>query len=322
MRPAPRCASKRWPPPTGYVTTLAQAFDELRASTKRPEVVRWALDNKIATANAAFTNATEAGDGAALLDMLVYATLKRQGVEDHWLPNLLGPDEGAGVLEAHRRAEQEVWSRGAKMLTRKQLEELTSLIEQWRRDHPAQYYVSHIRLADIAAAKQLTSGSPQLKLPGSVFSLLYMDPLSGLDPMAAELHGYRALTERMMFLAQRMPLVFGAQVERATLAATSTPEMLRVVAGIEKFNGEVERFTNHHRALHGRDRPLHRRRRRLPEARVGRACGGDRAGVRRRRRGASAAAINQAPPPSPPSARRSSPISTRRTLGSAASPMT
>jgi hypothetical protein len=143
------------------------------------------------------------------------------------------------------RAEKEVWARGAKMLTRKQLDELSSLIERWRRDHPAQYYVSHVRLADIAAAQQLTRGSPELKLPSSVFGLLYLDPLSGLDPVAAELHGYRALTERMMFLAQRMPLVFGAQVERATLAATSTPEMLRVVAAVEKFNGGVERFTNH-----------------------------------------------------------------------------
>ncbi len=225
------------------VTTLAQAFDALRARTKRPEVARWALENKIATATAVFTNATEAGDGSALLDMLVYATLKRHAIEDHWLPKLLGPEEGAGLLEAHRRAEQDVWARGEKMLTRKQLDELTSLIDQWRRDNPTQYYVSHVRLADIASAQNLTRGSPQLKVPGSVFSLLYMDPLSGLDPVAAELHSYRALTERMMFLVQRMPLILGAQVERATHEATNTPEVLRFLDGIEKFNGGVDRFT-------------------------------------------------------------------------------
>ena len=229
----------------GYVTTLAQAFDELRAGTKRPEVARWAVENKIATATAAFTNATEAGDGSALLDMLVYATLKRQAVENHWVPKLIGAEEGAGVLEAHRRGERDVWRRGEKMLTRKQLDELKSLIEQWRRDHPTQYYVSHVRISDIAAAQNLTRGSPQLKVPGSVFSLLYMDPLSGLDPVAAELHSYRELTERMMFLVQRMPLVFGAQFERATHDATNTPEVLRFLDGIDKFNGGVEQFTTH-----------------------------------------------------------------------------
>jgi hypothetical protein len=229
----------------GYVTTLTQAFDELRARTKRPEIARWAVENKIACATAAFTNATEAGDGSALLDMLVFTTLKRHAVEDHWLPKLLGAEEGAGVLDAHRRGERDVWARGEKMLTRKQLDELRSLIDQWRRDHPTQYYVSHVRISDIAAAQAMARGSPQLKLPDSVFGLLYMDPLSGLDPVAAELHSYRALTERMMFLVQRMPLVLGAQVERATHDATNTPEVLRFLDGIEKFNGGVERFTTH-----------------------------------------------------------------------------
>jgi len=228
----------------GYVTTVAQAFDDLRARTKRAEVARWALENKIATATAVFTNATQAGDGSALLDMLVYATLKRHAVEDHWLPKLLGPEEGAGVLDAHRRGERDVWARGEKMLTRKQLDELMALIDDWRRDHPTQYYVSHVRLADIASAQNLTRGSPQLKVPGSVFSLLYMDPLSGLDPVAAELHSYRALTERMMFLVQRMPLILGAQVERATADATSTPEVIRFLGGVDNFNDKVARFTD------------------------------------------------------------------------------
>jgi len=227
----------------GYVTTIAQALDELRAHTKRPEIARWALENKIATGTAVFTNATQAGDGSALLDMLVYSTLKRQAVEDYWLPKLLGPEDGAAVLDAHRHGEQEVWARGGKMLTRKQLDELKGLIDQWRRDHPTQYYVSHVRLADMLSAQHLTRGSPQLKLPGSVFGLLYMDPLSGLDPMAAELHSYRALTERMMFLVQRMPLVLGAQVDQATLNATSTPEVIRFVTGVENMNERIERFT-------------------------------------------------------------------------------
>jgi hypothetical protein len=229
----------------GYVTILMQAFDELHARTTRPEVARWAVENKIATATAVFTNATQAGDGSALLDMLVYANLKRQAIENHWVPKLLGDEEGAGVLEAHRRGERDVWARGEKMLTRKQLDELRSLIEQWRRDHPMQYYVSHVRISDIAAAHDKARGTPQLKVPGSVFSLLYMDPLSGLDPVAAELHSYRALTERMMFLVQRMPLVLGAQVERATHDATNTPEVLRFLDGIDKFNGGVDRFTTH-----------------------------------------------------------------------------
>ena len=226
-----------------YVTTIVQALDQLREQTKRPDVARWALYQKIATATAAFTNASQASDGGSLLDMLVLSTLKRHAVEEQWIPNLLH-DEGKVLLDAQVRAEADVWTAGEKALTKKQLAELKVLIEEWRREHPTQYYVSHVRLADIATSRNLSRQSPQVKLPGSVFGLLYLDPLSGLDPVAAELHSYRALTERMMYLAQRMPAVIAAQVDYAALNATSTPQVLRVVDGIDKFNATVSRFTD------------------------------------------------------------------------------
>lgn len=226
-----------------YTTTVVQALDELRETTARPEVARWTLLHKITTATAAFTNATQSSDGGSLLDMLVLATLKRRAVEEHWVPTFLH-EEGKALLAAHVRAENDVWAAGSKMLTRRQLEELKTIIEQWREDHPQQYYVSHIRLADIAASRNLTRQSSQVKLPGSVFGLLYLDPLSGLDPVAAELRSYRALTERMVYLAQRMPLVFVAQVERATNDATGAPEVRRMVNAAEKLNETFSRFAD------------------------------------------------------------------------------
>jgi hypothetical protein len=164
-------------------------------------------------------------------------------VEEYYVPSILH-EEGQPLLDAQRRAEADIWELGGKTLTAKQLDELRDLIEQWRREHPTQYYVGLVRLADIAAAKQLTQHSPQVKLPGSVFGLLYLDPLSGLDPVAAEMHSYRALTERFMYLATRMPMVFGMQIERATDDASSTPEMQRFLAGVDRFNDTIARFTD------------------------------------------------------------------------------
>src|SRR5688572_27701609 len=59
-----------------YATAIAQAADQLRRTTTRPEVTDWAWQTKINTALASFTNATGPNDAVCLLDMVLFATLK------------------------------------------------------------------------------------------------------------------------------------------------------------------------------------------------------------------------------------------------------
>src|SRR4051812_18393099 len=52
-----------------YVAAVAQATDQVRRTTKRPEVADWAWQTKIATALASYANATGPNDALCLLDM-------------------------------------------------------------------------------------------------------------------------------------------------------------------------------------------------------------------------------------------------------------
>src|SRR5688572_13329046 len=216
-----------------YVTAVAQATDQLRRTTTRPEVADWAWQTKIATALASYANVTGPNDAVCLLDMVLFATLKRHALEEHWVPTLLR-EEGAQVLEVYRRAEADVWEAAAQGLTREQLAQLRALIDRWRREHPGQYYVL-VRFADMAAAMKVTAASPEAKGPGSVFGLLMIDPLAGLDPVTQELRNYRALSERVMFMTSRMPVVLGWQIEYLATRVTATPEIQRVVGSAEQF---------------------------------------------------------------------------------------
>jgi hypothetical protein len=226
-----------------YTTIIAQATDELRKRTKRPEVAAWAHEQRIATAIASFTNATSTNGFVGLLDMLVFVRLKRGALEEHWIPTLLH-DEGEPLLEAYRRGEQQVWVSGRKVLSEAQLDELRGIIEQWRVDNPTQYYVSHIRFTDFANSMRIGSSSPQVKIPTSVFGLLYADPLAGLDPVAKELAEYRTMTERIIYLMNRMPVVMTWSIDLSVERMTSGPQVVRFVDSTSSFSDATTRFAD------------------------------------------------------------------------------
>lgn len=221
-----------------YVSIIAQAHDELRARTKRPEVDEWAMDQRIACATASFTNATGPNGYVALLDMMVMATLKRCAVEEHWIPTLLH-EEGEPLLDAYNRGEREVWDMGDKVLSQKQLVELKQLVQEWRKTHPEQYYVGYIRFTDFVHGMKITDASAH---NGSVLGLVY-DPLAGLDPVAREMQEYRALTERLNFFVQRLPVITSWQVERAVHRTTHDPQVGRFVDNTSKFADATTRFS-------------------------------------------------------------------------------
>jgi hypothetical protein len=227
-----------------YVIILTQSLDELRADTQSTEVANWALRTKIATAIAAYTNATGPNGAVALIDMMILARLKRIALEEHWIPTLLGPIEGPPVFEGFKRGEASVWHLGATALTAKQLQELSDLIESWRNAHPEQYYVSHIRFDEFASYRQISPDSKTGKMPGNIFGYLYMDPLSGLDPVARELHNYRELTERMLYLFSRMPAIFSWELELAVSQTATAPETERAMASVESFSNATTRFAD------------------------------------------------------------------------------
>lgn len=225
-----------------YVTVTSQANDELRARTKRPEVADWAMTQRVTTALAAYTNATGFNGYVGLLDMMVLASLKVAAVEGHWNPELLH-DEGKPLLEAYKRAERDVWDRGAKVLSKQQLDEMRELIDRWRKDNPQQYYVGWVRFADFANTVHL-AGSSSNRAAGSVFGLLYLDPLAGLDPVTREVQEFRALSERLNYFLNRMPIVVGWQVDLAVSRATNDPQVVRFIDNTGKFTDNTKRFAD------------------------------------------------------------------------------
>jgi hypothetical protein len=224
-----------------YCMLVFQALSELQAA-RNPRIAEWALATKISTATAVYTNAASPNPVVGLLDSVVFASLKRSAIEEHWIPQLLG-DEGAKVLAAFGAGEREVWQVAERVLTAQQCQELRHQIDQWKADHPGQYYVGNIRFTEFASDRRVMPQSPQAR-SGSLFSLLYVDPLAGLDPVGREMRSYRELTERLIYLAQRMPTIYAFQAELALRRATATPQIERFVDSTQQFAGATTQVSD------------------------------------------------------------------------------
>jgi len=236
-----QCRSELYSISDAYMNLIAQGYDALRAQTTRPAVADWAITNKISSGTAILADATEPNEAVGLIDMAIFSTLQRQALEEHWIPTLLG-GEGEPLLEVFRAGESQVWTAAGHAFTQDQLDQLRTIIDVWTQEHPTLFYVDHVRISDVASERRFTADSPQVHSRGSLFGLLYLDPLASLDPVAQELQDYRALTERALFLLARMPTIMGWQADYAASRVTTTPEARSFADSAKRFADTVARY--------------------------------------------------------------------------------
>ena len=225
------------------ILTTAQALEEMERQTQRPEVAAWASRYKINTAEAALTTSTSPNPMISLLDTIVLVTLKRMLLEEHWVPTLLH-EEGKGVLDSFRHAEADAWAMADRVLTPSQLTELRGLIEKWRKENPTQYVTNHVRFADFSDARHAYDRAGKPPAPGSLLSLLMIDPMTKMDPVARELRGYRLLTERMFFMAKRMPAIMSWEIQASIREASENRQAQRFLDSLNTFNNHLKTFND------------------------------------------------------------------------------
>jgi hypothetical protein len=178
---------------------------------------------------------------ANLLDMIVLITRSRLMVEAYWLPEVYG-EAARPFLEICREAETQLWQIATPLLTAAQQEELRQTIHTLHQ----QDRNSRILLPTQALnfATEGAKGSQKQRLePSSVFSLLMLDPLSGLDPATRELAETRLFAERALFIAHWMPNLLRWEMELFTLQTVELPQLQQLVTNSTQLAAAAERFS-------------------------------------------------------------------------------
>jgi hypothetical protein len=203
-----------------YVAMVAEACDDAGAKSTNTAVrvaaLRWKLDQ----GTAAFNDATGDNPSVDALDLLVLVTMARNVVEDFGVKTY--GDAALPLLDTQRNLESNAWTMARSILQPSQEKELKDLIQEWRRKNPNQRDVGPIRFREFVATLGRTPKQSTIT-PTSIFSLLYIDPLAGLDPTTAAIEGIRELGERAMYYSQRVPMLLNWQTQLLVLQLAEQP---------------------------------------------------------------------------------------------------
>jgi hypothetical protein len=221
-----------------FSSAVTDAYDQASASATSSHVQDYALTRKTEDLAASISNATDDNPIVGLLDTLVMTSLMRTSAEAAWFKQTFG-DSAARIAAIYKQQETEIWQIAPQYVNGAQLIELRESIERWLSEHPDQRHVAMVRLADISRGK---SGKISGQGTGSVFGLLFLDPLSSLDPAVREVERSRETAQRMFFYFQRMPALIAWQAELSARRSLNAPQFTSFLDSASRFADSTSKF--------------------------------------------------------------------------------
>lgn len=229
-----------------FNSRLVVAIDSLPAPTNSAYATA-RLRFKLNCVSSTLAVATGPNELMNLADMFVLVTLTRAFVEEPGMPGVYG-ESARPLLGACRDGETNITDMALTIISPQQLDELRDVVAQWRQQNPdlrSALFTRALGLeVEITQRQQRTQTAS-----GSLFSMLRLDPLAGLDPAARELAQTRLFGERTLFLAHRKPTLVRWQAELLVLETSETPLLLEVrsnatetVAALERVSKTVEQL--------------------------------------------------------------------------------
>jgi hypothetical protein len=224
-----------------YVARVAQASDELALKVGTPQARLDAAQWKLGQGTAAFV--TAAGEHPALnaVDMVIIASVSRMMVEDYWVAKQFG-DAARPLLATHRLLEADSWKLVADVLTPEQIQNLRDRLARRRQRNPDLHNIGVARsseLLDLALAP--TPDATGLNL-GGLLSTFGLDPLSRLDPALRTFEQTRQLGERVIYYAQRLPVLLRWQTESFLYRMAEEPESRQILSNANGLTQSAQIF--------------------------------------------------------------------------------
>lgn len=219
-----------------YVSLLTHVGDQYYDMTKSPANRAQANAFLVDTALALYVVASDPNPIAAMLDLIVLASLTKWAAEEHWSKVL--DDESGPLIEAFKKGEAQAWRIAERMLDEQQQQALREMIKVWTQKNPDQRFVANVRFADFSEMRrQMHSSHPGAQ---SLFGLFGLDPMASLSPTTREIERSRMLAERSFFYLKRLPLIITASAFQFYYDIAASEEAAQLRANIQTFADSAE----------------------------------------------------------------------------------
>ena len=176
-----------------------------------------------------------------LLDMMTLTMLSRIMVENHWVPNALGPELGEGFLQTYVDLEDDIWTVADDVLTESQQDELKSLVIDWHTRNPDQTYPWYVRLSDFSGQRAASLAAVQQT--GGM-----LKEVARAREAAEEI---QAFGERVLFYLQRAPMLTSAEFQASAKSVLGGPQVSKAIDDMDRFVTAVERLVQSVEGLPG-----------------------------------------------------------------------
>lgn len=176
-----------------------------------------------------------------LLDMMTLTMLSRIMVENHWVPNALGPELGEGFLQTYVDLEDDIWTVADDVLTESQQDELKSLVIDWHTRNPDQTYPWYVRLSDFSGQRAASLAAVQQT--GGM-----LKEVARAREAAEEI---QAFGERVLFYLQRAPMLTSAEFQASANSVLGGPQVSKAIDDMDRFVTAVERLVQSVEGLPG-----------------------------------------------------------------------
>lgn len=192
-----------------FATRTVAALDEYARHAGTPEARKQALTWKIGISSVAVNIVSGPNPTSNLIDLMSLASAMRLVLEE-WVGAGRGP-AFEPWHEVSRVLETNAWNLAEGVFSPEQQQEVRDGIRQWWEAKPEAHasFLEHPQ--DFGSLIRKTG--EQARRPGSVFALIGLDPMAGLDPAAQEIARTRLFAERALYSAQRMPFLLRWQSE-------------------------------------------------------------------------------------------------------------
>lgn len=200
---------------------------------------------RIQYTNEVLAIATGSNAYANLLDMVVLVTLTRMRVTNYWSQQSqqYKRTDLQAIMRVFTESEAEVWRISASVLGSDQQAELRSALTDWLNKNPKLRFTPDMADLDFVTEIRNFRHTRSSSAPASVFSLLMIDPLSGLDPAAKELAETRLMAERALFLTRHLPELIRWETEYFTMNTMEVPEVSKLLADATRLSESADRVS-------------------------------------------------------------------------------